>query len=290
MPRDRQRGRHRLGRLRRRRLLHRRAGPLRRQLRALRARLDGDVTGRPDAFRFTVDNVAPLAPAVTKPADGGAELTKVGTNPWFEFKTEDGAKLECKLDDAAEFTPCATRGRLGTFTEGEHTIVVRATDAAGNVSAETTRKFMVDATVLPGGPAPWGPGPATHKGSSRYADGLHISAGSIVDPVGQVWVSDHNAGFCRATDPPRTPAADRPPSVPGGAGPRTCLGGLLPEAGIGPDAAGQPLLVDPTPANVGNGDEVALIRTAPPSSDIIRAEVEPGQRAVRAHGHRHHDR
>ena len=239
--------------------------------------IDGDVTGRPDAFRFTVDNVAPLAPAVTKPADGGAELTKVGTNPWFEFKTEDGAKLECKLDDAAEFTPCATRGRLGTFTEGEHTIVVRATDAAGNVSAETTRKFMVDATVLPGGPAPWGPGPATHKGSSRYADGLHISAGSIVDPMGRVWVSDHNGGFCRVTEPTENgPGTIDHPSVPGGPGPRTCLGGLLPEAGIGPDAAGQPSLVDPTPANIGNGDEVALIPDgARPSSDIVRAKWNP---------------
>ena len=239
--------------------------------------IDGDVTGRPEAFRFTVDNVAPLAPAVTKPADGGAELTKVGTNPWFEFKTEAGAKLECKLDDAAEFTPCATRGRLGTFTEGEHTIVVRATDAAGNVSAETTRKFMVDATVLPGGPAPWGPGPATHKGSSRYADGLHISAGSIVDPMGRVWVSDHNGGFCRVTQPTENgPGTIDHPSVPGGPGPRTCLGGLLPEAGGVRTDAGQPSLVDPTPANIGNGDEVALIPDgARPSSDIVRAKWNP---------------
>jgi hypothetical protein len=239
--------------------------------------VDGDVTGLAEAFRFSVDNEAPSAPQVTKPADGGLELTKVGSTPWFEFRTEDGASLECKLDDAAEFTPCANRGRLGTFADGEHTIVVRAIDRAGNVSAETTRQFMVDATVQPGGPAPWGPGPANHKGSSRYADGLHISAGSLVDPMGRVWVSDHNGGFCRVTAPTENgPGTIDHPSVPGGPGPRTCLGGLLPEAGTGPDAAGQPSLVDPTPDNVGNGDEMALIPDgARPSSDVVRAKWNP---------------
>ena len=66
------------------------------------------------------------------------------------------------------------------------------------------------------------------------------------------------------------------PSVPGEGGPRTCLGGLLPEAGTGADAAGQPALVDPTPAQPGNGDEMALIPDgAAPSSEIHRARWNP---------------
>jgi hypothetical protein len=235
---------------------------------------DGGVTGRPEAYRFSIDNTAPLAPGIAKPADGATPV-KVGTNPWFEFKTEANATLECKLDGGA-FTACDTRGRLGDFTDGEHTIVVRATDRAGNVSPESTRKFLVDATVLPGGPQGQ-PGEIAHKGSSRFADGLHVSAGSLVDPVGRVWVADHNGGFCRVTDPTEDgPGAIDHPALPGGAGPHTCLGGLMPEAGTGPDAAGQPSLVDPTPTNVGNGDEMALIPDgARPSSDVVRAKWNP---------------
>jgi hypothetical protein len=236
---------------------------------------EGGITGRAEAHRFSTDNTAPLAPGITKPADGATEPVKVGTNPWFEFKTEAHATLECQID-GGEWKACETRGRLGALTDGEHTIVVRATDRAGNVSPESTRKFIVDATVLPGGPEGQ-VGEVAHKGSSRFADGLHVSAGSLVDPMGRVWVSDHNGGFCRVTDPTEDgPGTIDHPSVPNGGGPHTCLGGLLPEAGTGPDAAGQPTLVDPTPTNVGNGDEMALIPDgARPSSDVVRAKWNP---------------
>ena len=66
------------------------------------------------------------------------------------------------------------------------------------------------------------------------------------------------------------------PEIPGDDGPRTCLGGLLPEAGSGPDAAGAPAFVDPTPDQNGSGDEVVLIPDgASPSSDVVRAQWNP---------------
>ena len=245
--------------------------------------MDGDVTGRPEAFRFTVDNVAPLAPAVAKPADGGAELTKVGTNPWFEFKTEDGAKLECKLDDAAE----SLRARPVAASARSPRASTRSSSAPPTPPATSPRRppasFMVDATVLPGGPAPWGPGPADPQGLvARYADGLHISTGSIVDPNGRVWVSDHNGGFCRVTEPDaRTaPARSTTRRCPGGPGPRTCLGGLLPEAGIGPDAAGQPVAGRPDPGQRRQRRrDRAHPGRRPPQLGRRPRQVEPGQRA-----------
>src|SRR5215210_3691640 len=42
---------------------------------------------------------------------------------------------------------------------------------------------------------------ALAAGPAPFAGGLHVATGSIVDPTGRTWVSDHNAGFCRVSDP-----------------------------------------------------------------------------------------
>jgi hypothetical protein len=113
-------------------------------------------------------------------------------------------------------------------------------------------------------------------GPSPYANGLHISTGALADPLGRTWVADHNAGFCRVTVPVDGPAAIEHPQTPDEGGSRTCLGGLLPEAGVGPDAAGQPAFVDPSPEFANSGDEFALIPDgASPSADVVRADWNP---------------
>jgi hypothetical protein len=120
---------------------------------------------------------------------------------------------------------------------------------------------------------------AVAAGSTLYADGLHISTGTIVDPNGRVWVSDHNAGFCRILDPSASSVGRiEHPQFPGDPVSRTCLGGLLAGAGAGPDAAGAPSFLDPTPAEPGSGDEVAFIPDgASPSSDIVRVQWNPAK-------------
>lgn len=78
----------------------------------------------------------------------------------------------------------------------------------------------------------------------------------------RVWVSDHDGGFCRRTTPGDWGAGTLDhPSSPGepSSVARTCLGGLLPDAAPGPDAAGRPAFYDPTPEFAGSGDEIALI-------------------------------
>jgi hypothetical protein len=233
---------------------------------------DGTQSGPATSRRFTVDTTPP-APRVVRPAADAV----VGASPYFEFSSEPGASYECKLDAAADFAPCKTGRAFPGLADGPHTLELRATDRAGNVSlGSDIRNFTVDSTVQPGGPPLTGPNP-THGGRSLYADGLHISTGAIEDPRGRIWVADHNAGFCRVTEPTddgqgtiEHPVRDGDTATP------TCLGGLLPGAGTGPDAAGQPALVDPTPERSGNGDEVVLIPDgASPSSDVVRVQWDP---------------
>jgi len=119
-------------------------------------------------------------------------------------------------------------------------------------------------------------------GTALYANGLHISTGSIVDPHGRIWVSDHNSGLCRIVDPtasgpgfiehpdfdPATPLV--PESIP------TCLGGLLSGAGPGADASSAPAFYDPTPAAPDSGDERVYVPDgAAPSSEVYVMQWHP---------------
>src|SRR3954468_24517269 len=119
-------------------------------------------------------------------------------------------------------------------------------------------------------------------GTSLYANGLHISTGSIVDPLGRIWVSDHNSGLCRIIDP--TPAGpgtiEHPDFDPGTpllpTSAPTCLGGLLPGAGPGADATSAPAFYDPTPASPNSGDERVYVPDgAAPSAEVFVMQWHP---------------
>ncbi len=117
---------------------------------------------------------------------------------------------------------------------------------------------------------------ADAAGPSLFAEGLHVSTGAIVDPDDRVWVADHNAGFCRIKPPLDGPGVIDHPQHPGEDVDHTCLGGLLPEAATGPDAAGQPAFIDPSPEFKSSGDEFVLIPDgASPSADVVRADWNP---------------
>ena len=138
----------------------------------------------------------------------------------------------------------------------------------------SARRMARRALVLAPALLALGAASAQAAGSSLTADGLHISTGALVDPAGRTWVADHNAGFCRVTNATDTsPGKIEHPELPGQAGTRTCLGGLLPDAGTGPDAAGQPTFYDPSPTFPDSGDELAFIPDgASPSSEVVRAQ------------------
>jgi hypothetical protein len=202
---------------------------------AVRSRV-GAVTGIPEVHHFRVDTTAPLPPSIKRPAAGAV----VSGTPWYEIDAERGAALSCRFTEGAidpenpptaDFEPC-TAGRTRSFTTaGERTLEVRATDRAGNVSVPSDpRTFTVDPTLPPTPPPGFEAGPPRYAGSSMFADGLHVSAGAIVDPNGRTWVADHNGGFCRVTDPTEDgPGRIEHPELPTDLDtPRTCLAACCP--------------------------------------------------------------
>ncbi len=127
-----------------------------------RSRDDADNVGAVAAYAYTLDRVAPPAPAFTEaPAALGRDAT-----PRWALAAEDAATIECRLlRDGAElggWGPCAgsvSRDLAGTG-DGPYSLVARATDRAGNASGTSQSNYRLDATA-PGAPdITDGPGPS----------------------------------------------------------------------------------------------------------------------------------
>jgi len=109
----------------------------------------GNVDPNPVSRSFTLDTVPPTVQILTSvPPVTGSDVT-------LEFEVEAGASSECRVDQAA-FTPCASPLEVQGMPDGNHTISVRARDAAGNAGVATTDPFTVDEeppqTSIPGHP------------------------------------------------------------------------------------------------------------------------------------------
>lgn len=88
----------------------------------------GNVDGSPESYTWTVD----LNPPETTIASGPPSQTN-STEATFDFNSnESPVTYECSLNGAA-FAPCSDPETLTGLTEREHTLWVRAVDAAGNV-------------------------------------------------------------------------------------------------------------------------------------------------------------
>ena len=111
------------------------------QVRAKDGAGNADLT--PASRTFTVDT----APPDTAITSGPAGTTNDNT-PTFAFtSTETGSTFECKLDNAADWTPCSGSHTTAALADGQHTIQVRAKDGAGNTDpTPASRTFTVDAT------------------------------------------------------------------------------------------------------------------------------------------------
>ena len=110
----------------------------------------GNTSPPSTAITITVDTTAP-----DTFIDSGPEGTVSSTSATFDFSsTEEGVVFECSLDGAA-FTRCTDPVTFTGLADGEHTLEVRARDAAGNVDATPASRTW---TVASGGPPDGGPG------------------------------------------------------------------------------------------------------------------------------------
>jgi len=119
---------------------------------AVRATDPLGTTGPATVWEWTVDTVAPAAPAV----DSAPRSPTNAKSATFLFHgVETGLQHACRLDGAA-FAACASPASYGNLADGAHTFAVRSTDAAGNTGPTSTRGWVVDTrpprTTITGGP------------------------------------------------------------------------------------------------------------------------------------------
>jgi hypothetical protein len=136
----------------------------------------GDTAGNTDESpaerSFTVDTTAPETtitsyPPATSTSDGGSISFTVD---------EAGATSQCRVD-TGEWADCASPYEVSGLQQGQHTVAVRSTDAAGNVeSPGATASWTVD--VPPGGD-PGGPPPTTDAPPTAHLTAP--AAGTVVD-------------------------------------------------------------------------------------------------------------
>lgn len=89
----------------------------------------GNVEDPPATFTWTVDTTAPDTTIATKPGAATGDRTAD-----FTFESgETPVTFECALDGATTWTACTATYTTPELTDGDHTLAVRAKDAAGNV-------------------------------------------------------------------------------------------------------------------------------------------------------------
>jgi MYXO-CTERM domain-containing protein len=135
---------------------------------------------------FTVDTMAPAAPAVNTPANGS--VTNDST-PAYSGTAEPGSTVTVTVDGATVGTATADAAGNWTFTptaplaDGSHTVSATATDAAGNTSpSSATNTFTVD-TAAPAAPVVVTPANGSTGTSARPVYTGTAEANSLVSVI-----------------------------------------------------------------------------------------------------------
>lgn len=157
---------------------------------------EGSVTSPASATRtFTVDSIAPTAPAITSPANNSVTSN---LRPAITGTCETGAAVTVREGAA---TVCTATCSAGAFTctpaadlsNATHTINATQVDAAGNTSPTSTNvQFTVD-NVAPTAPVITSPANNAVINNARPAIGGSCETGSIVT------VSEGATTLCTAT-------------------------------------------------------------------------------------------
>ena len=89
-------------------------------------------------YAWVLDTAAPEAPVVVSGPTGTTDAPNVR----FEWTAEPGAVVECRLD-GGPWVPCPLPLALHALGLGAHALELRATDAAGNLSAIATARWTL---------------------------------------------------------------------------------------------------------------------------------------------------
>ncbi len=89
-------------------------------------------------YAWVLDTAAPEAPVVVSGPTGTTDAPNVR----FEWTAEPGAVVECRLD-GGPWVPCPSPLALHALGLGAHALELRATDAAGNLSAIATARWTL---------------------------------------------------------------------------------------------------------------------------------------------------
>ncbi len=104
----------------------------------------GNVATTPASWSWTIDRTKPVAQFLTTP---GALSNQ--ERPEFTFDADEAAAFECRIDssDDADWESCESPHQTAALGEGEHSLDLRATDAAGNVGDPVSHQWTVDLTA-----------------------------------------------------------------------------------------------------------------------------------------------
>jgi hypothetical protein len=104
----------------------------------------GNVEPKPSEVTWTVDTTPPQTTIAKAPA---RLVASAGATVWFRA-SEPGATFQCSVDGGA-FVACRSPVRLKALRDRRHTILVRATDAAGNVDRTPADAAWTSDTTAP---------------------------------------------------------------------------------------------------------------------------------------------
>src|SRR4051812_1779163 len=123
----------------------------------------GNTDPSPATVTWTVDTAAPETTVVSGP-QGPTKLNSAQIG----FSSEPGARFECRLD-AGAWGACTSPKSVAGLTDGDHTLDVRAIDAAGNADpTPATRAWQVD-TAAPDTAIDAGPPATTNQTVAQLA-------------------------------------------------------------------------------------------------------------------------
>ncbi|MBX7100183.1 MAG: DUF11 domain-containing protein, partial [Myxococcaceae bacterium] len=154
----------------------------------------GNVDPTPASYTWVIDTSAPAAPSIAAPAAGSSVSD---TTPTVSGSAEAGSTVTVRIDGAVACTAVATGGVFScdvspALVEGQHTARANATDAAGNVSANSNQPtFTVDVTA-PTAPVISGP-----LSGSRTSDTTPTFSGTA-EPGSTVTVTVDGTTVCTA--------------------------------------------------------------------------------------------